>query len=157
PADAEAVPHAHLCAERRDRQVPLLVLPRQAEEGQEGERRDCVVEQDPREAPAQGQELRHLAALRLPLRHAQHVQGVPRDDALRRRRQHVPGHGRPPPRPLPERAHPQGRRGDQGRRHPPALHQAAAHQGPQVPAAASRAAEGGKEGVCGEEAEYLLL
>lgn len=32
---------------------------------------------DPREAPSQGQELRHLGSLRLPLRHPQHVQGVP--------------------------------------------------------------------------------
>jgi hypothetical protein len=41
---------------------------------------DCDL--DPREAPAKGEELRNLAALRLPLRHAQHVQGVPRDVTL---------------------------------------------------------------------------
>lgn len=36
-----------------------------------------ITPSDPREAPAQGQELRHLAPLRLSLRHSQHVQGVP--------------------------------------------------------------------------------
>merc|ERR1711939_791151 len=59
--DPEAVPHARLRPERCRCQVPLLVLPRQAEEGQEGQRRDCQLELDPREAPAQGQELRPLA------------------------------------------------------------------------------------------------
>lgn len=32
---------------------------------------------DPREAPREGQELRYLAAIRLSIWHAQHVQGVP--------------------------------------------------------------------------------
>ena len=63
---------------------------------------------DPRETPAEGQELRHLDPLRQPLRHAQHVQGVPGDVADRRRRGAVPGHGREAPRPLPDhpRAYP---------------------------------------------------
>ena len=48
---------------------------------------------DPREAPTEGEELRRLAPLRLPLWHAQYVQGVSRDVPLRRRAVHVSRHG----------------------------------------------------------------
>lgn len=92
--DAQAVPHAHLRPERRGGQVPLLVLPDEAAQGQEVVRRDRVVERHPREATAQGQELWHLDPIRLPLRHPQHVQGVPRDEPHRCRRSPVPGYGR---------------------------------------------------------------
>jgi hypothetical protein len=117
------LPHAHFCAQRGRRQVKVLVLPRQAPQDQEGERRDRLCQpgsftavldmknlaptreerdeqltfSDPREAPPEGQELRYLDPLRFALRHPQHVQGVPRDVPCRRRRCALPGYGRPSP------------------------------------------------------------
>ena len=55
---------------------------------------------DRREAPLEGQELRHLDPLRLALRYPQHVQGVPRDFESRCRRGSLLRYGCPPPRSL---------------------------------------------------------
>ena len=52
---------------------------------------------------------------------------------------------------------PQGRRSREGRRCAPSIHQAAHDQGPQVPAAASQPTEVKQEGLCAEEAGYILL
>jgi hypothetical protein len=118
---------------------------------------------DQREAPHQGQELWHLAALRLSLRHPQHVQGVPRAQPNRRRRLPVPGHGRPPPCPLwlhSRMPYPRTQltkasklmdldspccRNRKRREHPPSLHQAAPHQGPQLPSAPPRSSHQGQD------------
>jgi hypothetical protein len=59
---------------------------------------------DLRVEASEGQELWNLASLRLSLWNSQHVQGVPRVVPCGRRPRLLPGHGRPPPRPVPLRA-----------------------------------------------------
>ena len=54
---------------------------------------------DLRHQPAQGEELWHLAALRLAIGYAQHVPRVPRPDRFGRRDAVLPRHGRSPPCP----------------------------------------------------------
>merc|ERR1712000_435764 len=63
--DPETLPHANLRTQHRGCQVPLLVLPHEAAQGQEVQRRDRLPERHPREATPQGQELWHLDPLRL--------------------------------------------------------------------------------------------
>lgn len=71
-------PNEDLCAQRCCRQVPILVLPPTAEEGQEGQRRDCRPQRHPREEASQGQELRYLAPIRLAIRHPQRASSLSR-------------------------------------------------------------------------------
>ncbi|GAO46757.1 hypothetical protein G7K_0979-t1 [Saitoella complicata NRRL Y-17804] len=90
----------------------------------------CV---DRREASPQGQELRCLDPLRLPLRNPQHVQGVPCYVPCRGRRGSLPGHGCPPPCSLQVHPHHPRRRAPEDRGCQASLHPPALVQGPQVP------------------------
>lgn len=62
-ARPQALPHAYLCAQRSRSQVPILVLPCEAEESEEGEWRDRLCQCYSRETSPPCQELRYLDPL----------------------------------------------------------------------------------------------
>lgn len=79
-SNSQALSHAHLRTECRRCQVPLLVFPYEAAQGQEGQWRGCIPKYHQRKAAIEGENFRHLDPVRLEIRRAQYVQGIPRDE-----------------------------------------------------------------------------
>merc|ERR1712199_61969 len=87
---AQGVSHQALHQERDAGALPFLVLHSPPGEDEEGQRRDPLHPRDLREEARQGVQVRHLAPLRFPQRHHQHVQGVLRLHPERGRGSDVP-------------------------------------------------------------------
>mmetsp|Transcript_1759 Transcript_1759/g.4317 ORF Transcript_1759/g.4317 Transcript_1759/m.4317 type:complete len:225 (+) Transcript_1759:6-680(+) len=135
--EPRSLPHDHLRAERRDCQVEVLVLHAPVPQDEEDHRRDPGLRRAGGEEHEDREELRHLVALLVAIRHAQYVPRIPRRDAHRRRFAAVRRDGRPPP--LSPAVHPDHPNSHRRRQGPQARQPNAIRPGQgQVPAPAPR-------------------